>query len=180
MVFYIIAYALPAAAVWSILGAAFWLLNSVSLFILLFAWVYALGFGLFEVFGLPVRIPGLSWQVPATWVKGKSAATQTMIWGTLLGPGLVTRNPYAGFWLLPLLLGLNQNLLVAIGIGVAVGLTHGGARACGIISNQKCVKDLNAHIFILQRQWCWKYIDGLTLLMVAGGLTALLLVHYVQ
>lgn len=147
---------------------------------MLLAWLYALGFGLFEVLGLPVRVPSLSWQVPATWVKGKSATTQTIIWGTLLGPGFVTRNPYAGIWLLPLLLGLNQNLLAAIGIGAAVGFTHGGARAFGIISNRTCVKDLNAHLSVLGRQWYWKYVDGLTLLMATGGLTALLLVHYVR
>jgi hypothetical protein len=175
VVLYIAAYALPAAAAWGILSIALWLLNGFSLFISLLAWVYALGFGLFEVLGLPMRTPGFSWQVPAPWIKGRSAAVQTLIWGTLLGPGLVTRNPYAGIWLLPLLLALNQNALTAIGIGLAVGLAHGGARAFGIISNRTCIRDPDAHIFILGNQWYWKYLDGLALLLAAGALAAYML-----
>jgi hypothetical protein len=100
---------------------------------------------------------------------------QTLIWGALLGPGLVTRNPYAGIWLLPLLLVLNQNLLTAVGAGIAIGIAHGGARALGVLHNRKCMQVAQAHLLILGEQWRWKYLDGLALLLAAGALAASML-----
>jgi len=36
------------------------------------------------------------------------------------------RNPYAGIWLLPILLTLTHNFLANIGLGIAIGMVQGG------------------------------------------------------
>jgi len=136
------------------------------------AWVYALVFGIAETFGLPLRAPSFAWQVPAQWIKERSPMAQTAMWGALLGPGLVTRNPYAGMWLLPLLTVLNHNLLTALVIGMIVGVAHGGARALGVLSNRRQMDMNYSHLMILGAQLRWKYRDGLALLLVAGALAA--------
>ncbi len=148
------------------------LLSAMPVFMLLLAWVYAFGFGVCETLALPAQAPSLTWQVPAHWVEKRSATVQSLIWGASLGPGLVTRNPYAGIWLLPLLLALNQNLLIAAGVGIAIGIAHGGARALGVVRNRTCIEATQAHLLILGEQWRWKYLDGLALLLAAGALAA--------
>lgn len=100
---------------------------------------------------------------------------QITTWGTLLGPGLVTRNPYAGMWLLPLLITLNHNLLAATATGMAVGAAHGGARAIGVLSNWRHIGMPYAHLMILGAQLRWKSRDGRALLLAAGALTAYIL-----
>ena len=170
--FYLAAYVLPAAAVWSILGVVLWPVGAILGVVPLVACGYALAFGIAETFGLPLRVPSLAWQVPAQWIKGRSPMGQTAMWGALLGPGLVTRNPYAGMWLLPLLIALNHNLLTAMAIGMAVGAAHGGTRALGVLSNRRHMDASCSHLMILGVQLRWKYRDGLALLLVAGALAA--------
>lgn len=138
----------------------------------LVAWLYALVFGIAETFGLPLRAPSLAWQVPAQWIKGRSPMVQTATWGALLGTGLVTRNPYAGMWLLPLLIALNHDLHTAMAIGMAVGIAHGGARALGVLNNRRHMGTNCSHLMILGAQVRWKYRDGLALLLAAGALAA--------
>jgi hypothetical protein len=133
--------------------------------------MYALGFGIVETLGLPVRVPSSTWQVPAQWLRGRPAGVQTLIWGALLGPGLLTRNPYAGIWLLLPLLALSQSVSLAVDIGIAVGITHGSTRALGILHNRTCIADPYAHLLILGKYWLWQYLDGLALLVVAGALS---------
>lgn len=98
-----------------------------------------------------------------------------MIWGTTLGPGLLTRNPYAGIWLLPLLVALNHNMLTAVTIGIAIGVAHGGARALGVLNNIKHMNTNCGDILILGAQLRWQFMDGLTLLLAAGALAAYVL-----
>lgn len=156
------------------LGIALHLLGTILRFMPLLALVYAFGFGLVETLGLALQAPGFTWQVPAQWVRG-SSGVRALVWGIWLGPGLVTRNPYAGMWLLLFLLALSQNLLTALGTGMAIGITHGGARALGVLSNRKCHTDPAAPLLILAGVWRWKYFDGLALLLVAGALAAYVL-----
>jgi hypothetical protein len=140
------------------------------------ALVYALWFGVRETLGQHWRLLGLIWQVPSSWIKGRSAVARALIWGTTLGPGLVTKNPYAGMWLLPLLVALvapAHNLLTGVAVGMAVGAAHGGARAIGVLRNRQCIAtDVSAHQKILQAQEHWQYLDGLALLLAAGALGA--------
>jgi hypothetical protein len=140
----------------------------------LVALAYALWYGTREALALPRRVPGLAWQVPSGWINRRPAIVQTLTWGTTLGPGLVTRNPYAGMWLLPLLLALNRNLLATIVVGIIIGAAHGGARALGVLNNRKRMdSDMEyVHLKILGAQLRWVYIDGLALMLAAGALSA--------
>ena len=168
------AYIFPAALVWGGLAALFWLLGHVPLLVPLLALAYTLWFGAHEALGLPQQVPSLAWQVPSGWINRRSPILQALTWGTMLGPGLVTRNPYAGMWLLPLLLALNTNLLMAILVGLAIGAAHGGARALGVLSNREQMDDDMdyAYLSILGAQLRWLYLDGLLLLLAAGALAA--------
>lgn len=162
--------------VWGLLSLALSPLADIPFLLLLLALVYALWFGVRETLGLHHRLLGLIWQVPSGWIRGRSAGTRAIIWGVTLGPGLVTKNPYAGMWLLPLLvalIALNRTPLVTVAVGVAVGAAHGGARAIGVLRNRKCIAvDASAHMKILQSQEHWQYFDGLALLLAAGALAA--------
>jgi hypothetical protein len=164
---------IPAAIVWAILGIVLRPLAGVPFLLPLLALVYALWFGVRETLGLHRRLLGLVWQVPSSWIKGRPAMVRTLIWGTTLGPGLVTKNPYAGMWLLPLLVALNHNLLITVAVSAAVGASHGAARAIGVLRNRKCIAmDGSAYLRIFNAQTQWQYIDGLALLLAAGALGA--------
>jgi len=78
-------------------------------------------------------------------------------------------------WLLPLLLALNTNLLMAILVGLAIGAAHGGARALGVLSNREQMDDDMdyAYLSILGAQLRWLYLDGLLLLLAAYSLSLL-------
>jgi len=100
---------------------------------------------------------------------------KTLTWGITLGPGLVTKNQYAGIWLLPLLVALNHSLFMTMTIGIAVGVAHGGARVLGVLSNRRYMDIEYAHLRILGAQFRWLYMDGLALLLAAGALAAYIL-----
>ncbi len=157
------------------LSMLLWPLGGILGVVSLVAWVYAFAFGIAESFGLPLRAPSLAWQVPAQWIKGRSPMVQTATWGALLGPGLVTRNPYAGMWLVLLLIALNHSLFTVLVLGMAVGIAHGGARALGVLSNRRHLDTNCTHLLILGAQMYWRFIDGLALLLAAGALAAYIL-----
>jgi hypothetical protein len=169
---YILAYSLPAAVIWGVLAIIIHPLTSLSQVMVVIAWLYALTFGVLEAFALPFRPLSLAWQVPAQWLQGRSTFVQNLIWGMTLGPGLVTRNPYAGMWLLPILLTLNHNVFTDVGIGVVIGITHAGMRAFGILSTRRHLDECGSHIL---KQWRWRVSDGLLLLLGAGSFTAAVL-----
>jgi hypothetical protein len=123
--------------VWAALSLAMRPLSSVPGLVPVAAIAYALGYGIVETVGLPVWRPTLAWQVPAPWIAGRRAPVQALIWGATLGPGLVARNPYAGMWLLLLLVALYHNSLAALGVGVCIGVAHGLARALGVLNNRR-------------------------------------------
>jgi len=176
IVLYIAAYVLPAAFIWGTLGILLRPLNGIPVLLPLLAVLYALRFGLLETAGSGFRPLGLAWQVPSSWIKGRPAALQTLIWGTTLGPGLVTKNPYAGMWLLPLLVAFSPSMLVAMAVGLAIGGAHGLARALGVLRNRRCIDmDENAYLRILDAESRWKFVDGLALLLAAGALAAYVL-----
>lgn len=165
-------YALPAAVVWGILGIALSHLAHKAPPMILVTIGYTVAYGLSETVGWPLRAPSVSWQVPARWVRGHPAA-RMVIWGIALGPGLVTRNPYAGMGLLPLLLILYQNPMAGAA-GLLFGAVHGGARAMGVLWNQRQVAGGCDIIIVMGQQLRWRLVDGAILLLAAGGLVACL------
>ena len=135
----IAAYALPAVAVWAALGL---LVTTVRLagFALAAAAAYGGYYGATEVSGrrgLPP--PGRSWQVPQTMLIDAPVRRRVLVWGALLGPGFATRNPYAGFGLLPLAVASMPGTGAGLAVGAAVGLAHGTARAAALLRD---VRDL--------------------------------------
>ena len=169
---YVAAYVLPAALVWAALGLMLRPLSGIPGLVPVAAAAYALGYGIVETAGLPVWRPTLAWQVPAPWIAGRREPVQALIWGATLGPGLVTRNPYAGMWLLPLLVALYHDPLVALGVGVCIGAAHGAARALGVLNNRKHLGARTAPLALMGWQWRWQVLDGVALLLAAGALTA--------
>lgn len=169
----IAAYALPAAVVWGILGIALSDLARKVPQMMVVTVAYAVAYGLSETAGLPLRPPSVSWQVPARWVRGRAAA-RVVIWGIALGPGLVTRNPYAGMGLLPLLLILYQNPMAAAAVGMLFGAVHGGVRAVGVLWNQRQMAGGCEIISVMGQHLRWRLVDGVALLLAAGGLVAYL------
>jgi hypothetical protein len=82
----------------------------------------------------------------------------------------MTRNPLAGFWIVPLMVFAGGNPVVAM----VLGGIHGMARSIGIISNVDCGRDAS-------RPASWaggrlhRRVDGLCLLCFAGALLVVLI-----
>jgi hypothetical protein len=91
---------------------------------------YGVAYGTAANFGIRLRTIGFRWQVPARWLRGRHIWQRWLIWGTMLGPGFPTRNPYAGFWLVLPLAAPGGTYALA-----AAGAAHGLGRAAGILSN---------------------------------------------
>jgi hypothetical protein len=179
----IVAYVLPAVAVWAALG---FVVTTVRLagFALAAAVAYAGYYGATEVSGrrgLPP--PGRSWQVPQTMLIEAPVRRRVLVWGALLGPGFATRNPYAGFGLLPLAVASMPGTGAGLAAGAAIGLAHGTARAAALLRD---VRDLagaggvgggpgrpadetvTTHLEVLLRTVYWRRIDGAVLLAAAA------------
>jgi hypothetical protein len=129
---------------------------------------YALVYAIAEVREFSLHPPGSQWQVPAQWLHNRSAMLQTLIWGACLGPGFFTKNPYAGFWILPFLIALTPNLPTALFIGTAIGTAHGCARALGVLYNVKQINKGCSTYSLMGRGSRWRLVDGLLLWWMVG------------
>lgn len=116
---------------------------------------------------------GSRWGVPASWITDRNNALRTAIWGCVLGPGLFTRNPYAGMWFLPLLLANAASPRQGLVLGALTGVAHGVSRMLTIFGSHKCELGSKAAGIMLKRA---KYaqLDGRVLLFVAGMTIGLL------
>jgi hypothetical protein len=168
------AYALPAAAVWTLLGLGLGALGlgvgprGLSLAALIAMAGYGACYGLAEVTGRPaLRPPGSRWQVPQSFVKGASRGRRLLIWGSVLGPGFATRNPYAGFGLLPLAVAAAGSLPAAVALAAAVGVAHGAGRAVALLRDAGSRAAADPMRLVL-RSLRWRRLDGVALLAVAA------------
>lgn len=158
---------MPAALIWSIVGA---LVNVVpwtrpALVVLT---IYALYYGALESSGRPgLPPPGLKWQVPSHWVRQVSTLRRSLVWGSLLGPGFATRNPYAGFGVLVLIVASMGDLQRGVALAASVGLLHGLGRVTALLTNLRMLVPSRYTESIL-RSMRWRSFDGLALLLVAG------------
>jgi len=112
--------------------------------------------------------PGSRWQVPSEWVRGVSRRRRLMVWGSLLGPGFATRNPYAGFWLLPLAVAAVGNIGYGVLLAAAIGAAHSTGRALGLLCAGPDV-DVHSYLQSTLRSMYWRMADGLALLAAAGA-----------
>ena len=162
------AYVLPAIIVWMTLGLLVNLLPLSAVALVLMAG-YGVLYGVPEAGGRTRPAPpGSRWQVPSEWVRGVSRRRRFVVWGSLLGPGFATRNPYAGFWLLPLAVAAVGNIGYGVVLAAAIGAAHSTGRALGLLRDVKEV-EVNSYLQSTLRSMYWRMADGLALLAVAGA-----------
>jgi hypothetical protein len=169
------AYVVPAAAVWAAIGlvlsAAAAAAHAVALAALLAAAAYGCAYGVAEVSGSPwPAAPGRRWQVPQDLVIGASGTRRVLVWGAILGPGFMTRNPYAGFGILPVLVAVSGRLPAGILIAGLVGAAHATGRAVALLRDSSVPQP--EPFALLLRSLRWRVLDGLVLLTVAGAAIA--------
>jgi hypothetical protein len=157
----------PAITVWMMLGLLLNLVPLSAIALVLMAG-YGMFYGVLEAGGLARPAPpGSRWQVPSEWVRGVSRRRRFVVWGSLLGPGFATRNPYAGFWLLPLAVAAVGNIGYGVVLAAAIGAAHSTGRALGLLRDVKDV-DANGYLQSTLRSMYWRMADGYVLLATAG------------
>jgi hypothetical protein len=106
-------------------------------------------------------------------VLNAPAWRRILIWGSMLGPGFATRNPYAGFWLLPLLVASAHGVWPAAVLGAAIGLAHGTGRALALLRDAGPAAGADPMATLLTSMR-WRVLDGVVLLVIAGAASAAL------
>jgi hypothetical protein len=160
-------YGLPAIAVWAVLGLALGALP-VAAPALVLAAGYAGAYGLAETAGWPrLPVPGTRWQVPQAMVMNASRRRRLLVWGTILGPGFRTRNPYAGFGLLPLVVAAVGAVGPAIALAALIGLAHGTGRGLALLRDARTAATADPMRLVLTSMY-WRRADGWALLAIAG------------
>lgn len=161
------AFVVPAVLVWGGLGL---LAGQVSVRWIAAALIlpYALYFGVRESWGgtTGLPIPSSRWQVPMTFVRKRRWVLLPWAWGVFLGPGFATRNPYAGFALLPVLVTAATTGGTAAVLGCAIGAAHATARAAAVTrdASRGGVQFSDA----LLRFFVWQKVDGCLILGIFG------------
>jgi hypothetical protein len=172
----LLAYAAPAAAVWALIG----LLASaapIKFAALGLTAAYGIYYGLIETSGRTgLRPPGRHWQVPSRWVDNVPRWRRIITWGALLGPGFATRNPYAGFAMLLLVVCSVGGIRSGVALAAALGLLHSLARATALLRDARRGA-ANDYLDLIARSMRWRTIDGLALLTVAGTATVTIVLH---
>ena len=172
----ITAYAVPAVAAWTALGV---ILGALPLArpALVAAAGYAAGYGLIEVtdrLGGRLRLPppGTRWQVPQAMVIGVSRWRRMLVWGSILGPGFLTRNPYAGFGLLPIAVATAGGVRSAALLGAAIGLAHAAGRALALLRDARPRPAAPDPMALVLTSMRWRTLDGFALLVIAVAAAA--------
>jgi hypothetical protein len=170
------AYAVPAVAVWALAGLLA-NLAPIKLAALGLTIAYGLYYGLTETAGrtgLPP--PGRAWQVPSQWVHDVPRWRKILTWGALLGPGFATRNPYAGFGLLLLVVCSMGSIPTGVALAATLGLLHALARAAALLRDARQTGATD-YLDRVMRSMRWRTLDGLALLTIAGGATMTVVLH---
>lgn len=161
------AYVLPAAIMWMVLGLVVNLLP-LSLAALILMAVYGTFYGLAEITGRPrPAAPGTRWQVPSAWVRNTPKWRRTLVWGSVLGPGFATRNPYAGFALLPLAVAAVGEVWSGVMLAAAIGIAHSTGRALALLRDVRHAHTADYLQSVLKSVY-WRMFDGFALLVVSG------------
>jgi hypothetical protein len=174
-------YLMPAAAIWSLLGL---LLNLAPLKIVavVSVAVYSALYGVVEAVGSSwLRTPSTIWQVPSSWVRSRASWHRVLVWGSVLGPGFATVNPYAGFWLLLLIVASIGNVVLGVTSAVVIGGSHAVGRAAALVRDIRQSRqvasatepiDLSNAIFEYKRAIVkatyWRALDGYAMLTIFG------------
>ena len=161
------AYSVPGAAAWALAGLILGALP-IAHAALVTAALYGCAYGVAEVCGLRwPAAPGRRWQVPQDLLIGASGTRRLLVWGAILGPGFLTRNPYASFGMLVLLTASAGSLPAAIVVGAIIGAAHASGRAAALLRDS-ATPQLEPFALLL-RSLRWRAFDGIALLAVAGA-----------
>jgi hypothetical protein len=169
------AYVAPAVGVWMLVG---WLLNlfPISAVALIGTALYAIMYGITEATGRTYpAAPTIMRQVPSAWVRHANPWQRILIWGSILGPGFVTINPYAGFALLALTLASIGNLHDAVIVAASIGALHGIGRSLALLRDVRGWGPAD-YKEAMRRQKYWRKLDGV-LLLVIGGIAVAAFIH---
>ena len=166
------AYAVPAAITWAglglVLGALVLAAPAVAAAALAIAALYGFGYGIIELSGRAVpRAPGSNRQVPQRMLIGAGARRRVLVWGLYLGPGFLTRNPYAGFGMTVVLVGCAGRPLAALLVAAGAGAAHGSGRALALLRDARVRAAEPFELLLTSLRW--RALDGLALLMVGGA-----------
>lgn len=166
----LLAYTIPALVIWAVLGLGLGALP-LSRAALAATVLYGTCYGITEATGrLGLPVPGRRWQVPQTMVIGVSGRRRILVWGSILGPGFLTRNPYAGFGLLPLVVATAGGARAAAVLAASIGLAHGTGRALALLRDAsppgRPPADPTRLVLI---SMYWRTFDGFVLLVIAGA-----------
>jgi hypothetical protein len=102
-------------------------------------------------------------------VMGVSRWRRILVWGSILGPGFMTRNPFAGFGLLPIAVAAAGGVRAAALLGAVTGLAHAAGRALALLRDARprpaAASDPMRLVLTSMR---WRTFDGFALLVIAG------------
>ena len=127
---------------WALVGLLLWALPLADVALVLLVG-YGCGYGALEITGAAwPPAPGRRWQVPQDMMIGAGRGRRLLIWGAVLGPGFLTRNPYAGFGALPLLAAAavkvaGGSLVAGVCVAALIGAAHGAGRRRGAAAGQR-------------------------------------------
>lgn len=167
-------YIAPAVGVWMLFGLLVNIapLSTASLILIV---LYGGFYGLIEAAGRArPAAPGSGWQVPSAWVRGVSRRRRMWVWGTLLGPGFATRNPYAGFGFLLLAVAAVGDLRDGVLLAAVIGIAHGAGRALALLGDVRLINAADYLQAVLKAMY-WRMFDGYALLAAAGAALACLI-----
>jgi hypothetical protein len=166
--FLILSYAAPATLAWAVVGVV---ANAIpaSRYAPIVMACYALYYGVVETGILAgIRPPGTGWQVPQSFVSGVPARTRILVWGAFLGPGFATRNPYGGFFLLPIALAAIGNVPAGAAVAAAIGFAHGSGRALSLLRDARHIA-VSDYLQNVLKSIYWRVFDGYALLIICGA-----------
>lgn len=156
-------FTIPAALAWAIV--AFMLSWIASPDVSKVAAVgLAVMYGATQLLMLGVPVPTLPFGTPSSWLRGRGPRAQIAIWGTTLGPGFATRNPYASMWVAVSALCMIEPASHASLVGAVAGGSHGLARSAGIALN---IRRQATPFEVMAARIHWRFVDGAALLGVA-------------
>ena len=164
-------YALAGAACWAVLGIVAGALP-LQLAALIVVVTYGAYYGALEALGRRgVPPPGSRWQVPQGFVRNTSRRRKLVIWGAILGPGFLTRNPYAGFGMLVALVALAGSAWLGLIVAVAIGACHGTGRALAMLRDARQASGLE-YLNSVAKSLYWRHCDGFALVAIAAATLA--------
>jgi hypothetical protein len=164
-------YALAGAICWGLLGTVLGALP-LQLAGLIVVVAYGAYFGTVEALGRRgVPPPGSRWQVPQGLVRNASRRRKLVIWGGILGPGFLTRNPYAGFGMLVALSAVAGSARLGLIVAGTIGACHGTGRAVALLRDARQASGLE-YLSSVAKSLYWRHCDGLALAAIAAAMLA--------